>query len=276
MRLFGKVAIIGLGLIGGSLGLAIRKKRLARLVVGVSRRRSTLLSAKRRGAVDIACRDLNAVKDADLIILAAPVGAILKIAEAISAVAKPGAIVIDVGSTKKEIVSRLKKLFPGYVGAHPLAGSEKRGVLNADGNIFEGSLCILTPVAATRSQPLAKIKKLWNMLGSRVVYLKPGAHDDILAFVSHLPHLIAFSLVRAVPKGHLKFSASGFKDATRIASSDAEVWRDIFLSNRKSILKAVKVFRRSLSILETGLRKKDTNGLEILLRKTKKIRDSLR
>jgi prephenate dehydrogenase len=276
MKLFDKVVIIGLGLIGGSLGLAIKKRRLARVVIGISRRRSTLLTAKKRGAVDIACRDLRAVRDADLIVLATPIGTILKIAGKISAEVKPGAVVIDVGSTKKEIVSRLERLFPGYVGAHPLAGSEKRGVVNADENIFEDSLCILTPVTAARRQSLVKIKKLWNMVGARVVYLKPAAHDEILAFVSHLPHLIAFSLLRSVPKEYLKFSASGFRDTTRIASSDAEIWKDIFLSNRKSILRAVKGFRKCLSVLESAVRKKDAKGLEGILRETKKIRDSLR
>ena len=276
MKLFNKVAIIGVGLIGGSLALAIKRRRLVNTVIGISRHRKTALLAKKRQAVDIASQDLSLVKDADLIILATPVHTILKIAKNISRLVKPNAIVSDVGSTKQEVVTQLSRLFPNYVGSHPLAGSEKRGVINADAGMFNDSLCILTPTGSTDKQLLIKISKLWNLLGARVVCLKPSLHDNVLSFVSHMPHLVAFSLVGSVPKKYLRFAASGFKDTTRIASSDAALWKDIFISNRKSLLKALGTFKHRLSEIESAIIKKDAKGLEGILKKAKKTRDSLK
>lgn len=276
MKLFNKVAIIGTGLIGGSLGIAIKKKRLANVVVGVSRHYNSLTLAKKRGAIDCGSQDLNIVKDADLIILATPVGSILKIAQDIAKIIKPDAMVSDVGSTKKEIVLKLDKLFSRYVGSHPLAGSEKRGMVNANTDIFKNSVCILTPVKSTHRPSLLKIKKLWNALGVEVVYIKPSLHDNVLSFVSHLPHLIAFSLIGTVPRKYLRFAASGFKDTTRLASSDAVLWRDIFISNRKSILNASRTFKNYLSDIETLIKKRDAKGLKGILTQAKKIRDSLK
>lgn len=276
MRLFNKVAIIGTGLIGGSLALAIKKRKLANRVAGFSRHKKTLGLAKKLGAIDTGSQDLSIVKDADLVILATPVDTILKIAKKISKVVKPGSIISDVGSTKVEIVLKLKKLFPRYVGSHPLAGSEKRGIINANADIFKNSLCILTPVKSTHKPSLLKLKKFWNMLGAEVVYLNPSLHDDILSLVSHLPHLIALCLIGVVPRRYLRFAASGFKDTTRIVSSDAAVWRDIFISNRKSILKAVGVFQNYLSKAKTRIKEKDAKGLEGILKESKRIRDSLK
>jgi len=276
VKLFNKVAIIGVGLIGGSLALAIKRKRLANTLIGISRQRKTLILARKLRAVDVASQDLNIIKDADLIILATPVHTILKIAKNISRLVKPGAIVSDVGSTKQEIVRHLSKLFPNYVGSHPLTGSEKRGVINADARMFNGSLCILTPTVSTDKQSVIKISRLWNLLGARVVHLKPSLHDSVLSFVSHMPHLVAFSLVGSVPKKYLRFATSGFKDTTRIASSDAALWKDIFISNRKSLLKALGTFKHRLSEIESAISKKDAKGLEGILRKAKKTRDSLK
>lgn len=275
MKLFNKVAIIGVGLIGGSMALAIKKKHLANKVIGISRHRNTLRLAKKISAIDMGSCDLKIVKDADLIILATPVNTILEIAKTLSKIIKPDSIVTDVGSTKGEIVSSLKKLFPHYVGSHPLAGSEKRGVLNANANIFKNSLCILTPVKSTHQPSLRKIRKLWNVLGARVVYIEPSLHDSILSFVSHLPHLIVFSLIGAVPKKYLKFAAAGFKDTTRIASSDAMLWRDIFLSNQKNILKAIEFFQDNLTRIKNAIQKKDKKSLIRILKQAKNKRDSL-
>ena len=276
MRLFNRVAIIGTGLIGGSLALAIKKKKLAKVVIGVSRHRRTLVLAKRCHAIDIGAQDFNIIKDADLIIFATPVNTILEISPLISRIAKAEAVVTDVGSTKKEIVSELTKLFPRYIGSHPLAGSEKRGIVSANANLFQDSLCLLTPTPSTHQPSIKKVKKLWKALGARVVLLNPSLHDKILSFISHLPHLIVFSLMSSVPKRYLKFTAAGFKDTTRIASSDARLWSDIFMTNRSSLLKALGEFEKNLTKIKTAIKKKNTPGLEVILKKAKRSRDSLR
>ena len=274
-KLFDKVAIVGTGLIGGSMALAIKKKRLANEVIGVSRHRKTLLIAKRNGIIDRGSQDFSIIKDADLVVLAAPVNTILNSAEPISKIIRPDCIVTDVGSTKREIVSKLGMIFPGYVGSHPLAGSEKRGVLNADAGIFCGTLCILTPTRKTDKQALGKIKKLWNALGARVLLLPADSHDKILSFVSHLPHVAAFSLISIVPGKYLKFAASGLKDTTRIASSDSQLWSDIFLSNPKNISKAISLLQDVLSRIKSAIDKKDRKLLSSILKEAKKKRESL-
>ncbi len=274
-RLFDKVAIVGTGLIGGSMASAIKKKRLANEIIGVSRHKESLSTAKSRGIIDKGSQDLSIIRDADLVVLATPVNAILDSAERISKIVKPGCVVTDVGSTKRRIVSRLEKVFPGYVGSHPLAGSEKRGIFNADSGIFRGTLCILTPTRKTDKAALNKIRKLWASLGARVILLPPDEHDKILSFVSHLPHVAAFSLISIVPGGYLKFAASGLKDTTRVAASDAVLWSDIFLSNPKNISKAISSFRDVLSRIKSAVDRNDRRSLTAILKKAKKKRESL-
>lgn len=275
MKLFNKVAIVGVGLIGGSLALAIKKKKLANEIIGVSRHIETLLLAKKRGVIDSAALDINAISQADLVILSAPVAAILKLAPLIAKVIRPDCVVCDVGSTKQEIVSKLDKIFSCYVGAHPLAGSEKRGVLYSKADIFKGSLCILTPTAKTNAGALLKIKKIWGSVGARTVCLSCEAHDRIVACISHLPHIAAFSLARAVPQEYLKFASTGFKDTTRIAASDAEVWSDIFLSNQNNILKAIDALEVNLSKIKSAIIKRDRKAIDKFLGQAKAKRDSL-
>ena len=275
MRLFDKVAIIGVGLIGGSLGLAIKKKGLARLVIGVSRHKATLVLAKKCRAIDLGSQDINVVKDADLVILATPVHKILQIAQALSHIVKPECVVTDVGSTKKEIVLKLHKLFSRYVGSHPLAGSEKRGMANARGHIFQNSLCILTPLKSTHKQSLQKIVRLWKILGAKVVYVPPALHDHILSFVSHLPHVVAFSLVETVPRPYLRFAASGLRDTTRIAASDNRLWEDIILSNKNNVLKAIDLFQKNLTAIKSAVKKENRKSLGRILKKAKITRESL-
>ncbi|MDD4908556.1 MAG: prephenate dehydrogenase/arogenate dehydrogenase family protein [Candidatus Omnitrophica bacterium] len=276
MKLFKKVAIVGVGLIGGSIALAIKKNRLADEVVGVCRSKETLFLARRMKVVDLISRDLDIIKGADLLIMAAPVGVIIGSAPEISRIIGRDCIVTDVGSTKKEIVLKLEKVFPNFVGSHPMAGSEKRGVANASPDIFKGSLCILTPTRNTKGSALLKISKFWARLGSRVAVITPSAHDKILSLVSHLPHLAAFCLIDIIPDDFLKFGSNGLKDTTRIASSEAEVWKDIFISNRQPILEAIERFQKRLSAVRSALRKKDLKFLEKVLVGAKKKRDSLK
>ena len=272
MKLFNKVAIIGVGLIGGSIALAIKKKRLAGEIVGVSRHKKTLLLARKSGAIDRGSQDINIIRDADLLILATPVSTILNLAPAIRKIISSICIVSDVGSTKQEIVSKLGKIFPRYVGSHPLAGSEKRGIINADSFIFKDSLCILTPTKNTDKEALGKVKRLWAKLGAKVIFLAPATHDKLLSHLSHLPHVVAFSLIESIPKRYLRFAPSSLRDTTRIALSDSRLWVDIFLSNQKNMLKSIEEFQRNLSKIKYAIRKKDKKLLSSILKQAQKRR----
>ena len=275
MRMFKKVAIVGTGLIGGSLGLALKKRKLAGEIVGVARHRKSLLIAMKEGVIDRGSISTSIIRNADLVILATPVKTILSLAPLVSRVIKPDCIVTDVGSTKKEVVASLEKIFPLYLGSHPLAGSEKRGVCSSRADLFENSPCILTPTKKTKAAVLRKINALWKQLGSRVVYLSPDEHDRILSFVSHLPHLAAFSLMKAVPGKYLRFAGSGLKDATRIAASDSQVWKDVFLSNRRNLLRAIGSLQNELSGIKNCIREKDERALLRVLKEAKAKRDSI-
>lgn len=275
MKLFNKVAIVGVGLIGGSLGLAIKKAKLAGKIVGISRREENLALAKKIGAIDDYSRKISFVSGADLIILSAPVNTILTLGTKIAKYVLPGAIISDVGSTKQQITSVLDRLFPNYVGAHPLAGSEKRGVKNSKPDLFNDSICILTPTRNTDEGALLKIRKLWSSIGAKVVLLPSNEHDKITAFISHLPHIAAFSLVNTVPYEYMSYCSSGFKDATRIAASGSELWSDIFLSNQENVLKAVDLFQNNLSKLRQAIVNKDRKSLDGILRKAKEKRERL-
>ncbi|MBU1726916.1 MAG: prephenate dehydrogenase [Candidatus Omnitrophica bacterium] len=275
MRLFKKAAIIGVGLIGGSLALAIKKSGLAEKVVGVSRHKKSIDLARKRGAIDEGSLSLDIVKDADLLVFAAPVSVILKLAPEVSRIIKKECVVTDVGSTKKEIVSRLEKIFPGFIGSHPMSGSEKRGVAHANGGLFKDSICILTPTGKTKKGSSSKISLMWKSVGAKNIYLSPDAHDKILSCVSHLPHIAAFSLINAVPDGFLRFASSGLKDTTRIAASEDELWVDIFLSNRKNLLNAIKAFEGALSSIESAIKTNNRTRLAQILKKAKEKREKL-
>jgi len=276
VRLFNKVAIIGTGLIGGSMALDIKKKRLAHQIIGVSRHKNTLIRAIKGRVIDKGSQHLSVIQGADLVVLATPVNTILNLAATISQFIKKDCIVTDVGSTKQAIVSKLSKIFPNYVGSHPLAGSEKRGLTNAQADIFKDSLCILTPTKNTPPKVLKRIKDLWNQLGARVVVMNPDTHDRILSFVSHLPHSIAFSLISTVPDKYLKFAANGLKDTTRIALSDSRLWVDIFLSNRKNMLESIQSFQDKLSAVKSAIHKRNEKALIRILKKAKGKREVLR
>jgi prephenate dehydrogenase len=276
MRLFNKVAIVGTGLIGGSLAQAIKNKRLCSQVMGVSRHRKNLIWAKRHGIIDLACADIRGIKDADLVILATPVETIVKLAPQISKIVRKDCVVTDVGSTKVEIVKKLNKLFKHYVGSHPIAGSEKRGIRNSNPCLFAGSLCLLTPTKDTDPVSLRSIRKMWEALGAKVVLVSPQSHDEILSVVSHLPHIVSFALMNSVPQSYFKFSTPSLKELTRIAGSDIEVWKDIVFSNRKNILKTLVHFQKCLDQLKSALKYNDVVGLTRFLKESKSKRLSLR
>ncbi len=275
MKIFKKVAIVGVGLIGGSLALAIKQKKIADEIIGVSRHKKTIELAKNNRIIDCGSQDMRSIATADLLILAVPVRAILDLAKPISKIVSKDCIVTDVGSTKQEIVAKLDKLFRNYLGAHPLAGSEKRGALHATPNLFKNSLCILTPTPKTKALAFRKIKGLWNQVGAKTVSLKPADHDRILAFVSHLPHAVAFSLINSVPGNYLRFSASGLRDTTRIAASDAGIWENIFLSNRNNMVTAIESLEEQLKRLKSAIKKSDQQQINKILRLANQKRESL-
>jgi len=275
MKMFNKVVIFGTGLIGGSMGFALKRKGLSGQVIGLSLHRRNAELARKIGAIDRAGSSLEEAQDADLVILAAPVEAIINIAPDLAKRLKKGCLVIDVASTKEKIVSRLSRLIPDFVGCHPLAGSEKKGISNAQVDIFAGSICIITPAFNTKKTALNKAKSLWHKLGARILLMPAARHDRILAFTSHLPHAVAFSLIGSIPDKFLKISSGGLADTTRIAGSDELLWSQIFLSNRKNLLSSISSFQTKLASFKLALANKDRKRLIKTLAAARKKRGHL-
>lgn len=278
MRRFNKVAIIGVGLIGGSIGLAIKNRKLADKVIGIFRHRSTMRKALRRKAVDKAVMDMaEGVKDADLIIIGAPVSSIAALAWEAARFARPGAVITDVGSTKAHVVARVEKLLGthpvSFIGSHPMAGSERTGVEAARDDLLEGSSCIVTETAATDKADLARVVSFWRSLGARVAVMSPAEHDDAVSFISHLPHVVAFSLAGSVPVKDIEYAAEGFRDTTRVASSDPDLWADILLTNRTHILKAAGSFKKRYDKIVAAIARNDRRGVVRELTAARRNRD---
>jgi prephenate dehydrogenase len=277
------VAIIGVGLIGGSLGLALRKANLTQNIIGIGRREEKLQQALKLGAVDSIVTDIYfGVKRADMVILATPINSILEIATQMVPYLKMGAIVMDVGSTKKKIV---RKLTPSlslsevhFVGTHPLAGSEASGIEVAKADLFENATCVITPIPQTNKDALSIIRSLWEGIGAKVIEMSPEVHDELIAYSSHLPHLIATSLAdlaKQRDKKILPLLASGFKDTTRISASDAVMWRDICLTNQEEILKSISEFKKILEKWQRLIEQANSETLKAAFEEIKKFRDQI-
>ena len=278
--IFKKVTIIGVGLIGGSIGEALKKKGLAGTVVGVGHRSFSIDEALARGAIDRGTLDvLKGVSGADLVVIATPVCLIPGIARKISRSLKRGCVVTDVGSTKAEIVASLERILPegiDFVGSHPLAGSEKRGIGSAQDNLFKGSIVIMTKTKNTKKPALAKLSRFWKSLGvERVAISSPGEHDRIVAEISHLPHIAAAAIVNTASDKSLEFASSGFKDTTRIAASDPGIWRDICVTNRKEILKALEKYERNIARLKKLIKSGSASRLSREFERSKARREKL-
>jgi prephenate dehydrogenase len=276
-----KVVIIGTGLIGGSIGKALLEKGLAEEVVGVCRRQSTLERIMKEKAVTggYVNNYKEACDGAEVIFIATPVHTIKETLDNLAgSLENKNVLVTDAGSTKKEVVkyaAQFKDKF-SFIGGHPLAGSEKTGVEHSHSDLFHDSVCILTPEKDTRREDKDKLKDLWEAMGATVVIMTPEKHDESLAFSSHLPHVAAYALAGALGEDFPKtMLASGFKDTTRIASSDAVLWSDIFMSNRDNVLKAIEQFTKILSGLADDIRKNKEEDLKGKLEKYKKIRDEI-
>jgi len=279
MKKLRKIAIIGVGLMGGSIGLAVRRKGIAREIVGICRRQVSARRALEAKACDKVTLDFHAGLDgADFVIIATPVGKISRMAEKIAKYAPKDAIVTDVGSTKGFIVNNIERILPEhikFVGSHPMAGSEKTSVLNADEDLFNNSLCIVTKTKNTEKAALSEVKGFWQALGARTVILSPKMHDVNIAFASHLPHVVSSVLARSLDKENLRYVSTGFKDTTRIAASDPQLWQDIFMTNREFVLKAIRKYRVKLYEFEKQLSSKKGRELNRFLRKAKSVRDKL-
>ncbi len=265
--LFNQICIVGVGLIGGSIGMAVKKKKLAGLVIGVARRKATLETALRRKAIDVGVTDLSdGVQNADLVILCAPVSVINVQLKLITPYLKKGAVVIDAGSSKEMIEATAKKHLTKnrFVGCHPMAGSEQGGVEHASGALFEGSVCFLT-------KPDPAIAGFWKALGAVPVTLAAAKHDAWAARASHLPHLLAFALFQdfKLPAPNLPVNPS-LQGMARIAKSSPELWADILLSNRKNASAAIHHILRQLAFFDSALRSADQQKLTSLIRHANK------
>ncbi len=277
--IFRKVTIIGIGLIGGSIGMAIKKHRLAYEVAGLSLRHSSLVFALKNKAIDRAFHDIRkAVHNADLVILATPVNTIIRLLPTLGPHLKRGCVVTDVGSTKISIVDTAEKRLPPYcyfVGSHPLAGSEKQGANYANPELFQQTVCLVTSTERTNRVAKEKVRSFWTQLGASVKFLSPTDHDKILSYISHLPHLLAYALMGIIPPEYLEYASTGLKDTTRIAASSPHMWNDICLANSKNILAALDDFVKALSFYRKSIIAKDEQSLLDNFNKSKIKRDGL-
>jgi cyclohexadieny/prephenate dehydrogenase / 3-phosphoshikimate 1-carboxyvinyltransferase len=279
-----QLAIVGVGLLGGSVAKAARSGGLARRIIGVGRDPERLRPAVDDGTLDAAVTDLNAgVREADVVLLAAPVLAIESLLERVWRAAPDGALITDVGSTKRNIVRAAERLAAtrslAFVGSHPLAGSEQAGYRVARVDLFRGATVIVTPTERTELAALKKITELWEALGARVTALDPETHDRTVAAISHLPHLIACALVDGagrVESAALEFAARGFRDTTRIAAGDPDMWTEIFLANRDALTAGIEAFRAALADLQRVIDAGHVEPLRAELARIKAIREQLR
>ena len=280
-----RLAVVGVGLLGGSVAKAARQGGLARRIVGIGRDAGRLQPALDDGTLDLAVTDLDAgVRDADFILLAAPVLTIEGLLERVwRAAPAAGAVVTDVGSTKRNIVRAAERLAAtrplAFVGSHPMAGSEQAGYRVARPDLFRGATVIVTPTETTELAALKKTTEFWEALGARVSSLDPETHDRTVAAISHLPHLIACALVdgaaRAEPAA-LEFAARGFRDTTRIAGGDPDMWAEIFLANRDALTATVEAFREALGELQQVIDGDRADALRAVLARIKATRDQVR
>lgn len=281
---FEKLTIIGVGLIGGSFARVCKKKEIAKSIIGFGRNEANLLKAVKLGVIDKYYLDLKkAVEHSDYVLVAVPVGSILSVIKGMSPFLKKDSIVSDVGSVKGNLTEEIDRNLPNgvhFVGAHPIAGTEKSGVEFSFAELFEDSKCIITPTANTCNDSQDKVKQLWELMGSEVIFMEPGKHDEVMAAVSHLPHVAAFAMVTLLSELQkncpeiLSYSGGGFRDFTRIASSHPAMWSDICKYNREALLKSIEQYEKTLSQLKTLIRDKNWITLEKTMIKSNELRDS--
>jgi prephenate dehydrogenase len=279
VMLFDTLTIVGVGLIGGSIGLAARQRNLVRRVLGVGRSDAALARASAAGAIDTGFTASEAaVRESDLVVFCTPVDQIAAGVVAVGSQCRPGTIITDTGSTKSAIVRAIEQSMPEnvhYVGGHPLAGSEKNGVEHADVRLFEDRITVLTPTTSTDAGALQKISDFWKHLGARVCTMRPEDHDRAMALTSHLPHLVASALAGVLPDELRGLAASGFRDTTRIAAGDPSLWTPILSQNRDAVRDALTALRERLDLFQRALDNEDERQLSMLLDEGKRRRDAL-
>ncbi|ODU09107.1 MAG: prephenate dehydrogenase [Rubrivivax sp. SCN 71-131] len=274
--MFNQLGVIGCGLMGGSFALALKRGGLVKRVVGYSKSPSTTERARKLGVIDVAAESaLLAVSGSDIVLLSVPVAATEATFKAIRHLVEPGVLVMDVGSTKRDVVDAARRVLRERVGAfvpaHPIAGKEMAGIQHADAALYSGRQVILTPLAQNAPELVQKATDVWSAIGSQVLKMTPENHDAAFAAVSHLPHLLAFAYFSAAvnqPQGrdYLSLAGPGFRDFTRIAASSPEMWRDILVANREEVLKQSQRFRHVLDALEHVIREGNADALEDLIR----------
>lgn len=284
--MFEKITIIGMGLIGSSIARAAKKHNAARIVVAADVNEEVCQKVADLGIADVVTSDLGlAVTDSDFVILAVPVGAMKKVAERIAPDLKQGAILSDTGSVKLAVIESIRPYCRAgieIVPAHPIAGTEFSGPESGFSELFVGRWCILTPLPTTNVRAVEKVTKLWESFGSMIEIMEPKHHDLVLGITSHLPHLIAYTIVGTataleedIKSEVIKFSASGFRDFTRIAASDPTMWRDIFLNNKTAVLEILQRFNEDLTALQKAIRQGDGDYLYQTFTKTRAIRKAI-
>jgi prephenate dehydrogenase len=279
MKRLENVAIVGVGLIGGSIGLAVRQRGLAGNVIGIGRRQVSLRIARRMGAVTHTTIDLGkGVADADLVIVCTPVGQIIEHVRHAARTCPEGTLITDAGSTKRLIVAALDEGLPRgcrFLGSHPLAGSEKAGPSFAQADLFDGRVAVITPTKNTRAEDFDLLEEFWQGLGSVVVRMSPEEHDQALAVTSHLPHLAAAALSAGLPEKYFRLTGTGMLDSTRLAGGDPSLWRQIVMQNRENVLSALEQYGTQLAGLHAAIRNGNEAELERILTLAKKNRDAL-
>lgn len=279
-----KITLVGVGLLGGSLGLALRRRKLAKEIAGYVRREASIKDCERAGATDFATTDLlAAVSGADLVVLCTPLAQMRSLVKQMLPALKRGAIVTDVGSVKdsvvKDVEAMIAKAGAHFVGSHPMAGGEKQGVLAARADLFECAICVVTPTKHTHPAALRKVEQLWKDVDARLLRTTPDVHDALVSRSSHLPHLLAATLANLVldpklPKEQALLCATGFRDTTRIASGSPEMWRDIAMSNSKHLARALDGFASDLGKFRSALKRGDSKAIVKFFETAKQRRDN--
>lgn len=278
-----QVAIVGVGLIGGSIGLALRRSGLAKRIIGVGRSAANLQQAIARGAIDqLVLESAGELPQVDLVIVCTPVDHVARHVAWWANSAAKGALITDAGSTKDRIVREVDEQLhqhnprqARFIGSHPLAGSEKTGVEFARENLFDGRVVVITPTDRTAPSAIEETELLWKSLGAGVIPMTPQAHDEAVAATSHLPHVIAAVLASITPPDLLKLAAGGWLDTTRIAGGDVGLWQQILLENREPVLTALAKYETELASWRRALEQRDASALESLLQQGKTIRDAV-
>ena len=279
---FDSVTVIGLGLIGGSVCRAIKKSDAAVEVVGIDSDEEVLKFAVDNGIVDRGSSVLENIVDSELVVIATYVDKITETVQEIFPSLNKGCVITDVGSVKSEVVSKIEGIVPAgiyFVGSHPIAGSECSGIENSDADLFNGKNVIVTPTEKSEKHALDKVTSFWASIGGKVISLDPETHDRVFAYVSHLPHLVAYSLVNSVGSSDIvenifSYSGGGLKDFTRISASSPEMWKTIFLQNKEFILESIKNFKLNIEKTESAIRNDDLNELMKLLENAHELKSS--